>query len=187
MVTPEAVVFHRIGNLIMSPEQHNKYLGIAFIVHGAIQALFTLLMILFFAAMFSGVPGDPGSSPPPPMVFFGVFFGFILVIQLLFTTPAFVAAYALLKRKQWARIAAIVGGVVSAMSVPVGTAVCVYALWFLLSDAGKQFYEAAQRAPASPYGLNELRGGQATEWARWAPASESEETRVRPPQPTDWR
>ena len=67
--------------------------------------------------------------------------GILVVFQSVFTGPAVVAAYALLKRKPWARIASIIAGVVSAMSVPFGTAACVYALWFFFSENWKSVYE----------------------------------------------
>ncbi len=166
----------------MNPEQHNKYLGIAFLTHGAIQLLFMLAMVLFFLFFFSTIPGRPG-DPGPPMAFLGFFFGLMFLFQLVFTAPVFVAAYALLKHKSWGRIAGIVGAVLSAMSVPIGTAVCVYALWFLLSDEGKQFY-ASKATGASPYPLNELHSMPvASEWRQNAKQEED----LKPPQPTDWR
>jgi len=125
----------------MTDEQHNKYIAFSFLAHGSFQLLMLLLMGLWFYFIFSSFPGRPG-DPAPPMEFFGFFFAFMFVFQMLFTAPAFIAAYALLKRKSWARIASIIAGVLSAMSVPIGTAACVYAFWFFFSENCKSIYAA---------------------------------------------
>ena len=114
----------------MTNEQHNKLIGVGFLVHGGLQLLFMLLMATMFGSVMLMIQQDAHAHGGPPPFFFVPFIGFIVVFQSFFTIPAFVAAYALLKRKAWARVAAIIAAVLSAMSVPVGTAVCVYALWF---------------------------------------------------------
>ncbi|MEO6051328.1 MAG: hypothetical protein ABIP78_08355, partial [Pyrinomonadaceae bacterium] len=122
----------------MTNEQHNKYIAYTFFGHAAFQ----LLMLLFIAAIFSLVifsPTEPG-NPGPPKEFFGMMIAFMTIFQFLFTVPSIVAGYALLKRKSWARMASIIGGVVAAMSVPVGTAACVYSLWFFLGDNWRAIY-----------------------------------------------
>jgi hypothetical protein len=122
----------------MTNDEHNKYIGIGFLVHGGLQVLMLLMMaaFFFFFLMVSVPPGDE-----PPMAFFGVFFAVMAIFQTLFTVPAFVAGYGILKRKSWARMAAIIAGVLSAMSVPIGTAVTVYAYWFFFGENWKQIYE----------------------------------------------
>lgn len=121
----------------MTDEQHNKYIAFTFIANGGFQ----LLMLLFMAVMFYfilaiGPPGQPG----PPMALFGVFFAVMFVIQMVFAAPSFVAAYALLRRKPWARIASIIAAILAAMHVPIGTAAAVYALWFFFGDQWKSVY-----------------------------------------------
>lgn len=145
----------------MTNEEHNKYIAWAFIAHGGIQLLMMLLMAVMFIFMFSigSRPGEPG----PPLEFFGMMFGIMFFVQMVFTTPSFIAAYGLLKRKSWARIASIVAGVLSSMSVPIGTAACVYALWFFFGDQWKSVYP--QEAGIStdqqqlPYGEESCWGG----------------------------
>src|SRR6266850_4741718 len=118
----------------MNNKQHNRYLGISFLVYGGLQAFFALAMCAVFLLTFpSGMPGTPPA-------FFLIFISFMALMQLIFTAPPVIAGYALLKQKRWARIAGIIGGVTAAMSVPFGTAVCVYAMWFLFGDGGKELY-----------------------------------------------
>ena len=117
----------------MTKEQHNKYLAIAFFVHGAIHVLWLVVIGLLVFLFFSVIPHGAREAEPP-LAFFALLFGFVVMIQLAVTLPSFIAGYALLKTKRWARIAGIVE------AVPIGTAVCVYALWFLLSKGGNELY-----------------------------------------------
>lgn len=88
---------------------------------------------------------------PPPPAFLGVILVFAGIFNIATTIPSIVAGYALLKRRPWAKVAGIVGGVVAAMSFPVGTAVAVYTFWFLFSDVGKQLYDVKkQEGPPLP-------------------------------------
>lgn len=127
----------------MTDEEHNKYIAYSFLAHGAFQILMTLFIGLIFLLMFSIDP--PPGQPGPPAEIFGIMFAVMFLFQFVFTAPAFVAAYALLKRRPWARLASIIAGVIAAMSVPVGTAACVYSMWFFFSDRWKSVYEPGRR------------------------------------------
>ncbi len=82
----------------MTSEEHNKFLGIAFLVHGGIQVAMTLLMLLFFGVFFLSLPGRPGEPEFPP-AFFAIFFTFALVFQLFFALPSLIASYALFQKE----------------------------------------------------------------------------------------
>lgn len=124
----------------MTGEEHNKYLAYSFLAHGAFQVFWMLAMSLFFLFFMTSIPQQSRGDDPPAGVFI-FFIGFIVLIQMIFAAPSFIAGYALWKRKRWARIAGIIGAVMAGASFPIGTAVCVYAFWFLLSDRGKSMYE----------------------------------------------
>ena len=130
----------------MTPEEHNKYLGISHLVHGGLFLLLMLGMLAFMTTIFLSVPGNQG-PPAGFMVFMWVFIG---GFYGLMTVPSLVAGYGLLKRRSWARIAAIIGAVTAAMSFPIGTAVCVYTFWFLFSEPGKFLYDRPRSALPPP-------------------------------------
>ena len=159
----------------MTPEEHNKFLGWAHIIHGGLYLLMILAILTMMTFVFLFAP--PGPNDPPPMalipilwIFFGVFFGLML-------TPSLIAGYALLKRKRWAKIAAIIGGVTAANSFPIGTAVCVYTFWFLFSEPGKQMYDRGSLALPP----------QSANWQSTANQSQREPQYAPPPTPPDWR
>lgn len=129
----------------MENEQHNKYIGYIFIANFLVQMFFSLLMVLFFSMFFFIEPG-PG-QPPFPAGFFFLMFTVVFASQLIFTLPSLIAGWAILKKKPWARVAAFVGAAMSAMNVPVGTAACVYALWFFAGEEWKQVYEPENYRP----------------------------------------
>lgn len=124
----------------MTGEEHNKFLAFSFLAYGALHTLLMVGLMAFFVFVFSAIPQGPGQDEVPFIV--PVFFiGFMVLIQLLFILPSLIAGYALLKRKPWARIMGIISAVLAGANFPIGTAVCVYALWFLLSDSGKSLYD----------------------------------------------
>lgn len=163
----------------MTPEQHNKYLAWSHLVHGGLFLLMILAMLAAFTfAFWLAPPGPRGQEPPAAFfaimwVFFGGFYGLMLL-------PSFVAGYGLLKRKRWAKTAAIIAAVTAAMSFPIGTAVCAYTFWFLFSEPGKLLYDRPEAALPSfqPQALN------------WQPAAsplQRDSEYVPPPTPPDWR
>jgi hypothetical protein len=139
---------------LTTPEQHNKYLAYAHLAYGTLSALFTVAFLVMFGAMFVFVANAPvgnNASPPPPPAFFVIIMLVFGGVYAAFSIPSFVAGYALLKRKPWARIASIIAGVISAMFFPIGTAICVYTLWFLMSEPGKLLYDTpTQKLPPPP-------------------------------------
>jgi hypothetical protein len=136
----------------MTPEEHNKYVGIANLVYGATHVLLMILMAVFFMAMMGVIARDARGGDVPPASFFGGIMAFVVGINVLFAIPSFIAGYAFLKRKPWAKIAGIIAAVLSAFRVPIGTAVSIYTFWFLFSPPGKILYENFSQAlpPAPP-------------------------------------
>jgi hypothetical protein len=134
-----------------------------------------MLLMMVGMILFMGIvmAADP---KPPPAAFFVIMGIFMLGISALYSVPAIIAGYALLKKKKWAKTAAIISGVISSMSAPIGTAVCAYTFWFLFSPPGKSIYDPPQQAlpPAQD--------------AWYINANRPREAVYTPPQtPPDWR
>ena len=167
----------------MTGEEHNKYISWVFLAHAGFQLLMLLLMAAFFLSIIFSIPTRPG-EPGPPRAIFGVMIAFITVIQLVFTTPSIVASYALRNKKPWARIAAIVAAVTSAMHIPFGTAACVYSMWFFMGDAWKGVYPGQAGGRSTPQELPQY------DPAKWEGSFKTDDqgravfTKAEPP---DWR
>ena len=159
----------------MTPEQHNKYLGFAHLAYAVFHSLMGVFIGVMMAVMFSTLPDSTRGNPPPP-AFFLMMAGFMVVFALGWSIPSLIAAYALLKRKRWAKTAAIVAGVFTATQMPLGTAVAVYTFWFAFGEPGRLLYDQAAKSlpPAPP--------------ADWARISQEKPHEYSPPaKPPDWR
>jgi hypothetical protein len=171
----------------MTPQDHNKVLGIMHLIYGGFMGLMTLMMVFIFAIVggaLTSVP--PGRGDEPPVAFILAIFGAVLIFYAILAIPSLLAGYALLKRKSWARIMGIISAILSAMSFPFGTALCVYSLWFFFGE-GSKFYEGGGFDPTS---RGALRDAPSTnyEWERPRQRErESEPVYTPPPQPPDWR
>lgn len=164
----------------MTNEEHNKYIAWAFLANGIFQSV---MLLFVFAMMFLWLGMMPGDGDTPAGLF-AVIFGFVGIINLIFLSPNFVAAYALLKKKPWARIASIVAAALSAMNVPLGTLAAVYSLWFFCGDQWRAVYPEGGAAvpPVDPLRISSAQDPQ------WENYTEEQGAYVyRTPQPPDWR
>ena len=114
-------------------------------------------------------------------------FGFISLLYIVLGLPSLIAAYGLRKKKKWARIAAIVAGVVSAMNVPIGTAACLYAMWFFLGgDNWKEVYPEVAFAKDEKAETLRLAHERETRWTGYQ-TDEKGELHFNTVDPPDWR
>jgi len=71
------------------------------------------------------------------LVTVGTAVGLLLVVLGI---PGLVAGAGLLARKSWARILAIVVGILGLVNIPIGTAIGVYTLYVLMQDAATEYF-----------------------------------------------
>jgi hypothetical protein len=166
------------NNSMNTPTDHNKVLGIIHVAYGAgTLTLLILIGLLVFAGLgIAAIAGRGGGAEALGLGFFGVIMLIVLAVNAVLTIPEFVAGYALLKRKSWARTASLLSAILEAFNFPFGTALCVYTLWFVFSDQAKQLYDKSfQSLPPVP-----------PQWTN--PAMEIPQPQyVRPASPPDWR
>jgi hypothetical protein len=96
------------------------------------------LALIFLAVGAAGREGPDGAEP---FAFIAIIFGLFAFFTLFCVAPSFVAGYALLGKKSWAKVATIVAGIVDALNFPFGVALCVYSLWFTFGKPGKALYD----------------------------------------------
>jgi len=164
----------------MTGEEHNKYLSWTFLANGLFQSSMLVLIYGLVIAYFALVlPNDPSF----PAAFLAAVFGVAFFINFALISPNFLAYYALKNKKPWARIASIVAGVLSAMNVPIGTAACVYAMWFFFGDEWKPVYPGVAGG-GQPSG--HLSSAPQTNWTGQYVREDGQEV-YRPANPPDWR
>lgn len=162
----------------MTPEDHNRTIGILNVVYAALHALLVFLTFSAMTGVLYTLTHAPGREAPP-FVFFLIALGLLFLLSLLFLVPPLLAGYGLLKRRRWARTAGIVAAILMALNIPFGTALAIYMLWFLLGK-GAPLYAGAL-PPASRYSLGDAPPAPAADW--FTPEREY----VPPREPPDWR
>ena len=165
----------------MTNEEHNKYIAWAFLATGIFQVAILLFMFIFLFAFFAAAP--PGGGDFPAGIMASVF-GLVLIINLVFLSPNFIAAYALLNRKPWARIIGIVAAALSAMNVPLGTLAAVYSLWFFCGDQWKSVYP--EKAGEGNFDPLRITPPSTSHWEGYTKDEEGAYVHRTPP-PPDWR
>jgi len=120
-------------------ERHVKVLGILWLALSALRLIPGLAILTFGGYAMRFVPFD--------------FRGFVApiagIIGILLTASAvagIAAGWGLLDRRPWARVLALVIGIISLVHVPFGTALGIYTLWVLLPGDSEQEYRRLSRA-----------------------------------------
>ncbi len=113
--------------------KHRNILGVLWIVLGVIGLPGGLFMIGFssFNAWDWGW-GGPWSSGMPH--FLGPLMGGLGTALLIYSVLTIIAGAGLLMAQSWARMLAIVLGIIRLINIPFGTALGIYTLWVLLPD-----------------------------------------------------
>lgn len=124
----------------MTARDHNKLLSIFFLIHGALQVFGVVVAIIFLSYIANTVATSrvEGGGNVAALIVGGIIG--VVIAAFLFVIPPLVAGYGMLKGKSWARMAGMVAGGISLIGFPLGTALGVYALWFLTNDEGKRLY-----------------------------------------------
>lgn len=171
----------------MTPEEHNKYVGLAHLGYGIFSMLLWLGLSLFYALVFGiAFLFDPDmNNNPLPFLFVVFFILLIFFFVSLFSLPSIIAGYGHLKKKSWAKIWSLIAAVLAASNFPFGTAVTVYSLWFNFGEAGREFYKEETKSvqDKSPHRLYP----QTANWSTNKTEEFTEKDFVNMSQPPNWR
>lgn len=114
----------------MTPHDHSKTLGIIYGFLGGLLALAALVELVRVITLERELERIRTSMELKVMIPVGL----LLMAFLLFT------AFGLLRRRRWGRILALISTVLFVWLFPLGTALAIYAWWFLHSEGGKRLY-----------------------------------------------
>lgn len=123
--------------------QHVTILGWLFVIgHALFLAIGAFLFLLLTGIGLLAVD-DPEARLVLPIV--GTTVGSLLIVLSL---PGLIAGYGLLTAKPWARVLALVIGILNLVNVPIGTIIGVYACWVLLQQPARKYFEQRSGAAA---------------------------------------
>jgi hypothetical protein len=112
--------------------RHAHMLGILWIAYSALILLGAVVLFVISHTIFGHWERFGAPGPAPPM-FVGPLLTGIGVLLACKGALGIMAGVGLLQRQSWARVLAIVLGIIGLFSVPFGTALGIYTLWVLLS------------------------------------------------------
>jgi hypothetical protein len=131
--------------------RHAHLLGVLWIIYSVLHAFGGVVMLILANTLFLHIGRFMPPDVPPPARempgFLHPLFMFIGVLLLAKGLAGVAAGIGLLQRQPWARVLAIVVGVISLINIPLGTALGIYTLWVLVSpDADQEYRQIAQAA-----------------------------------------
>ena len=115
-------------------DQHVTVLGW---LHLGMSLLVMVIGVFIFTLMGGiGVIADA----PEAQTILGIVGGTLFTVSALLSLPGLVVGYGLLKRRPWARIAAIVVSLLIGLHFPIGTLLGVYTLWAMSQVSAKDYF-----------------------------------------------
>jgi len=117
-------------------QQHVTILGWLYVIS---HALFLAIGAFVFVLLI-GIA--PATGDPEPMWILSLVGTSVGLLMAALGLPGLFAGYGLLKRKPWARVLAIVVGILSLLNFPLGTAIGIYTLWVLTQPVASEYFAA---------------------------------------------
>lgn len=135
----------------MTAKEHNRTIGILFLVYLGLQ-IFGVIVLGICALMFGGLAiAELDGGEAAPFAIFGIVIVVSLIISVALLIPVAIGGWKLFKEKQNAKTWGIVASIVAMLNFPLGMALGIYGLWFLLGDQGKEIYSGNNPGNLSAY------------------------------------
>ena len=118
----------------MDTQTHKRTLGIIHLVYGSLIAVTFIFLGSFISVLFpliaDEIARDAGRDADKVLLFVESLIRTIFILLFIFSAlPSIIAGIALLQKKDWGVILALIAGCVSLFSFPFGTAVGVYSIY----------------------------------------------------------
>lgn len=124
----------------MTAKDHNRLIGLFFLIWGGLQILGLGIAILVMLGVGGAALSGARSGDAAPIAAVFGFTTVILVIAIILAIPAIIAGLKMRKENPGAKTWILVAAILALLNFPLGTALGVYALWFMFGDQGKSFY-----------------------------------------------
>jgi zinc-ribbon domain len=123
-------------------QRHLRTLGILWIITGALFLIPSLGLMAIGSLVHIALPGPEAfASTLGPMVLYVVGSTFLIL-----AAGGICVGWGLMQRQSWARITAMILGILALFHPPIGTALGIYTLWVLLAPESGSEYERMARA-----------------------------------------
>jgi hypothetical protein len=123
-------------------DKHLTVLGALFLGLGVMGLIGLLIVILIFgfASTLIGATAVHHGDAPAFVAYLPGIFGLLISLAIAASTiPSLIAGYGLIRHRPWARVVALVAGVISLPAFPLGTAVGIYAIWVFLQEGTEEY------------------------------------------------
>lgn len=135
----------------MTARDHNKLLGIFFLVYGGLSALLGIFIGVIYGGlgtlMLTSAPDDEAKTVGGVFLGLAVMIGLVILVASVFY---FVTGWKIYKEARIGKMLGIIASILCLMNFPLGTALGIFGLWFLFSEQGKGFYEGQRPGDFSP-------------------------------------
>jgi hypothetical protein len=122
-------------------ERHLRILAMLWVIVGALFLIPSVILVLLGGAAHFVIHGEPVAEVLGPLVLYLIGGSLLLV-----GAGGVCVGWGLMQRQPWARIAALVLGILALFHPPFGTALGIYTLWVLLANDASAQYERMARA-----------------------------------------
>lgn len=125
----------------MTARDHNKLLGIFFLIQGGLSAFGGIVAVAIYGGMGTFMLASARESEAQAVGGLVLVIGLVVGIMILvFSGFYFFTGWKIYKEQTIGRTLGIVASILCLMSFPLGTALGVYGLWFFFGDEGKRLY-----------------------------------------------
>lgn len=130
------------SNTVM--DQHRKVLGILYLVFGGLWAIGALVLLGLF------VSGTIHTDNSKEEIAFRVMGTLLVTFLAAMAAIGISGGVGMLKRRAWAKVPALITGLVTLLHVPLGTLLGIYTLWFWLQPNVGQLFLPRGTEPRGP-------------------------------------
>jgi hypothetical protein len=123
-------------------DHHLHILGTLWVIAGALFVIPGFVLMMISGVVRLAVPATETIGRFVAPMVLSIIGGSLFLVA----AGGIFVGWGLLKHQPWARVAAIVLGIVSLLHPPFGTALGIYTLWVLLSDQGGAEYDRLANA-----------------------------------------
>jgi hypothetical protein len=140
----------------MTAEEHNKTLATLWFIYGAMHGLTLLGLLLLILIVKLSVSEALSVSGFWIAISVIIFVVLMMIVGLL----PLVVGVGLRKRTRWLKTTAIALSIVSLINIPIGTALGIYTIKFLRSEAGVSLYGGKGSSATDAELADAMRGAQ---------------------------